>query len=188
MPHHKDKNPSEGVVISRLEKAWKAGRLPNVRTPYWREGWFGRGQVQLTHRDNYERMGRAIGADIIANPNLMLDPKISAKVLITGMMRGLFRSGHNLPRYFNESAHEPVRARAIVNGPEYGPGEARNPEGITNVARQIALVHNGFLEALTAARWGSASGPVRPAPVPATNSNSWIARLLHALRQIFGGR
>ncbi len=42
------------TAIARLEKAWKAGKLKWVKTPYWRKddngkSWLGRGLVQLTH-------------------------------------------------------------------------------------------------------------------------------------------
>ena len=46
MPSHKDKNPSDAEVIRRLDAAFAKGRLGAVKTPYWRTGWFGRGQIQ----------------------------------------------------------------------------------------------------------------------------------------------
>jgi len=38
----------------------------------------GRGCIQLTGRDSYERCGSSIGVDLLSNPNLLLDPKYAA--------------------------------------------------------------------------------------------------------------
>lgn len=79
--------------INKLERAWKNGQLKHVKTPYWRDGWFGRGDVQLTHKANYKgRLADAVfkkfGVRLVDNPDLALDPEISAYILIEGMMRG----------------------------------------------------------------------------------------------------
>lgn len=47
------------------------------------ENYFGRGYAHLTHRDNYQRLGRAIGRsdDLVNDPALAADPEIAAKVM-----------------------------------------------------------------------------------------------------------
>ena len=62
-PSHKDKNPSDKEVIRRLDNAFKSGRLKGVKTPYWRNGYFGRGRVQITHKENYQKFGIADNVD-----------------------------------------------------------------------------------------------------------------------------
>lgn len=106
---------SDEVAKARLERAWKQGRLPWGSTPYWREGWFGRGHIQLTHRRNYLRMGDRIGVDLVASPELMLDSNVSAEVAVIGMVEGLF-TGHKLADYFSETTDDPPNARRIING------------------------------------------------------------------------
>jgi hypothetical protein len=112
-------------AIARLENAWAAGRLPQVSTPYWRrdadgKAWFGRGYVQITHRENYQRMADVLGVDLVGRPELAIDPEIAADILVVGMVRGLFASdasgSHSLGRYFTELSADPVGARRIVNG------------------------------------------------------------------------
>lgn len=47
----------------------------------------GRGFIQLTGRANYETYGKALGVDLVNNPDLALDPKISAEVLAEYFVR-----------------------------------------------------------------------------------------------------
>lgn len=57
------------------------GRMGNVQPG---DGWRfrGRGPIQLTGRDNYTACGKAIGVDIVSNPDLVLRPDIGAKTVI----------------------------------------------------------------------------------------------------------
>lgn len=128
---------SDAVAIARLERAWKTGRLPWVKNPYWKDGWFGRGHIQLTHRRNYLRMGERIGVDLATQPSLMLEPRISAEVAVIGMVEGLF-TGKKLGHFFNATTDDPINARRIINGPD-------------STERRIADVHQRFLLALTSA-------------------------------------
>jgi putative chitinase len=54
-----------------------AGRLGNVEDG---DGWkfHGRGVIQLTGRDNYDRCGKALGVDLINQPQLLVDPHYAA--------------------------------------------------------------------------------------------------------------
>ena len=54
-----------------------AGRLGNNQE---NDGWnfHGRGLIQLTGRENYERCGSSLGVDLVGNPNWLLDPKYAA--------------------------------------------------------------------------------------------------------------
>ena len=127
-PYHKNKNPSDAEVIRRLENAFKSGKLKSVRTPYWREGFFGRGGIQITHEDNYKKFG------IADNPSLASDPDKSVESAFRGMAEGLFAPGHKLSRYFKASVEDPVGARRIVNG--------------TDKATLIAKYYENFKDAL----------------------------------------
>lgn len=109
-------------AIKRLDKAWSAGRLPWVKTPYWQrdadgKSWFGRGFVQLTHKTNYQKLGTAINVDIITDPDRAMDLDTALKVLFVGMRKGLFTSV-KLSDCFNASKENWVQARKIINGLE----------------------------------------------------------------------
>jgi hypothetical protein len=150
---------SDAGAIAALDKAWKAGKLGQVSKPYWRKdasgkSWFGRGGIQITHEENYAKLGKRIGVDLVGNPSLALDVNISAEIAIVGMLEGLFR-GKKLTDYFNLKTDDPVGARAIVNGGG-------------DKAKLIAGYHKAFLDALEAASAARYSG--RPADVAALDA------------------
>lgn len=120
---------SDKQAIARLEAAWKAGKLTWVRTPYWRAGWFGRGDVQLTHEANYkgplrEAVLDEFGVDIYEDRDQVLRPDISAFILIEGVTKGETTksdfTAHTLETFINENKTDYVNARKTVNPGETG--------------------------------------------------------------------
>lgn len=82
---------------------------------------YGRGDVQLTWDDNYERADRELdlGGRLVANYELALDPEISAKVLVGGMTGGWFTGkslADLLPSDRPATRAQFAGARPIVNG------------------------------------------------------------------------
>jgi len=59
----------------------KARILGNVK-PGDGERFKGRGFVHLTGRDNYTRAGRALGVDLVNNPQLAADPKVATDIAL----------------------------------------------------------------------------------------------------------
>jgi putative chitinase len=134
-------NPSLETAIARLEASFARGKLPWVKTPYWRKdadgkSWLGRGKPQVTHRDNYRKLSLVLDVDLVKNPDLLLTMDIATKALFAGMSGGIF-TGKKLADFFNETRDDPVGARKIVNG--------------TEKAKLIASYHQAFLDALEAA-------------------------------------
>lgn len=152
MPHHKDKNPSDATVIARLERAWKKGQLTWVKTPYWRDGWFGRGPIMTTHEDGYRRIGTAIGVDLVSDPNRILEPAIGAATAVVGMRDGVY-TGKKLSDFaFPSALNNPPskHPRRIVNGKDGTDGDIRD-------------YHLAFYTALMEAGWtGEAEEPDIP--------------------------
>jgi predicted chitinase len=77
--------------------------------------YFGRGLVQLTWYENYERFGKYLGIDLLNQPELCLNLDVSVKILVEGMQCGMF-TGVGLDRYFNDQREDYINARKIVNG------------------------------------------------------------------------
>jgi len=77
--------------------------------------YYGRGHVQLTWFENYQAMGKALGVDLLNNPDLMLTMDVSVKATFLGMTKGMF-TGKSLSDYFTDSKTDPVNARKVING------------------------------------------------------------------------
>ena len=98
---------------------------------------YGRGYVQLTWDDNYERADGELGLNgaLIADYNLAMKPDIAARILVRGMAEGWFTGKANrdyLPGDY-------VGARRIINGSD-------RAEMIAGHARafQAALINGGW--------------------------------------------
>lgn len=144
-------------AIARLERAWAKGQLKWVKTPYWRDGFFGRGYVQLTHKENYEVAGKHLCVNLKNNPQKALEPEIAAKVLVIGCRDGWF-TGKKLSRYIGDGKADYVNARRVVNG--------------TDKAKVIAALAEEYEEALRAEEYDA----------PRKN---WLTALIEAIARIF---
>lgn len=91
------------------------GRRYGQPDPVTGHTYFGRGFVQLTWKENYEKMGRKLRVDLVNNPELALDLEIATKILFRGMMDGDF-TGKKLSDYFNPGKEDWRNARRIING------------------------------------------------------------------------
>lgn len=76
--------------------------------------YYGRGHVQLTWLANYEKAGKFLGVDLVNNPELALDEKISANIIINGMLYGWF-TGKTIKTYVGKSSYY-IDSRKIING------------------------------------------------------------------------
>ena len=82
----------------------------------WREKnlryypWYGRGYVQLTWRDNYVLAGKKIGLDLTSDPDVVMQSRVAAMILVRGMKEGWF-TGKKMSDY---STYEDMRR--VVNG------------------------------------------------------------------------
>lgn len=81
---------------------------------YWNTGYYGRGFVQLTYKQNYEKMGKILKIDLVGNPDLALDRRYAADIIVIGMMQGIF-TGLSLSRYITMQSDDFYNARKVVN-------------------------------------------------------------------------
>lgn len=129
--------------------------------------YYGRGHVQLTWLENYLRSSADAGVDLVANPDAMLDPVISARVLFRGLMDGRWNArGKGISHYQGAddflSDAEAAEARRTVNGQDK--------------AELIAGYHRAYYDALTAAGWkpkASARAPAAAAGIAALAAVAW---------------
>lgn len=176
-------NPSVDEAIRRLEKAWAAGKMPWVKTAYWRKdaaglSWLGRGLPQVTHRVNYERAERELGVPFTKRPELMLKIEHAVPVAFEGMVEGWF-TGKKLSDYLAGTKPDYLNARRIING--------------TESAATVAGYAVKFESALRASGFGAVKTDPVPAPSPAVptpandNEPGFWARLWAAFRGAANG-
>jgi putative chitinase len=121
-------------TMQPVEEAGKGrGKKYGVKTGPHKLIYYGRGHVQLTWERNYRTAGRAVGVDLVKEPEKALDPAISAHIMYEGMMQGWF-TGKKLSDYIGATKCDFVGARRIVNG--------------TDKAKMIAGYAKAFLDAL----------------------------------------
>lgn len=73
---------------------------------------YGRGLVQITHKDNYAKFEEITGKPLSTDPDLALEWGVALVCLYVGHVRGLY-TGKKLPR---NGANFPPMLRAIING------------------------------------------------------------------------
>ena len=74
--------------------------------------YLGRGLIQLTGKDNYERCGSSLGVDLVSNPDWLLDPKYAA------LSAGWFWNKHGLNELADIQEHGIITKR--INGGTLG--------------------------------------------------------------------
>ena len=92
-------------------------KLKMSRKPYVTPDklYYGRGRVQLTWYENYEKMGKLLGIDLLNHPEKALDNDIDVAILFEGMLKeesnfGDF-TGRCLEQYFNDKTEDWINAR-----------------------------------------------------------------------------
>lgn len=77
--------------------------------------YYGRGYVQLTWYENYERAGKALNLDLLNHPELALHTDVAYNIMERGMTEGWF-TGKKLNNYISLNTADYTGARKIING------------------------------------------------------------------------
>jgi len=93
-----------------------AGKPYGVPAGPYNQVYYGRGFIQLTWYDNYQRQDAklGLGGDLVKTPDLALDPEVATQILFAGMLDGDF-TGKKLADYFTADTTDWYNARRIVN-------------------------------------------------------------------------
>lgn len=135
------------------------------------QGYWGRGFVQLTWRDNYRRADVECGWEddnsCEWHAEEALVPGKAARIMFAGMSQGWFRSDaqgrQTLDRYFNIATDDAFMAREIINGDKNKvPGWS---DGVS-IGHLIEDYHVKFLAALRASMTSGGETPPKPEPYP----------------------
>ena len=115
----------QAYVLATVEHETNATFRP-VREAYWlSEKWreehlryfpfYGRGYVQITWERNYRIFGNLLDIDLVAEPDLAMEPAIAAFILVVGFRDGLF-TGKKISDYITRLRTDYVGARRCING------------------------------------------------------------------------
>lgn len=106
---------------------WETAKtMKPVREAFWlSEQWrkdnlryypfYGRGYVQITWRENYEKAGRKLGRNLVDNHDAVMEPEVASEILVRGCMEGWF-TGKSIPDYIDDEHVDFWNARRVVNG------------------------------------------------------------------------
>lgn len=156
---------------------WETAKtMKPVREAFWKdEDWrrrnlryypyYGRGFVQLTWRANYIKAGKVFGRKLAEKPDDVMEPEISAKILVRGSKEGWF-TGKKLGDYLTDTKTDYVNARRIING--------------TDKASTIAKLAGQYEAVLSGYKPGRATHTVPAGGIVAAIANA-IASLIKAL-------
>lgn len=105
--HESRLKPIQEIRAKEGTEVWR------IQNAYWSTGYFGRGFVQITWKGNYAKMSKIVGIDLVQNPDRALEPNVAAKIMVVGMMQGLF-TGKRLSHYINAERADYYNARVTV--------------------------------------------------------------------------
>lgn len=125
--------------------------------------WYGRGFVQLTWKSNYIKAGKELNLDLTTDPNKVMEPEVSAKILVAGSMGGWF-TGKAIPDYITLKKSDFVNARKVING--------------TDKAMTIASLANQYDKALKLEGYGEEKYEPKEQP-------HWLSSLLKVILGVF---
>jgi hypothetical protein len=101
----------ESYFISKDFAGAEAWRKAHLR--YW--PYYGRGYVQLTWKENYQKYGGLLDIDLVGNPDLALEPQTACLILVHGFKHGTF-TGRKLADFINADSTDFLNARKCING------------------------------------------------------------------------
>jgi predicted chitinase len=143
-------------------------------TPPHGHAYYGRGHVQLTWDYNYKSSSADAGVDLLKNPDAMLDPEISARVLWKGLLDGRWNGHGKGVRYYLDR-NDLINARRTVN--------------VLDKAAEIAEYHKAFESALIKAGYPevmymAAQKPIATPSKPVEPEGFWTRLLKLIIKRL----
>jgi len=149
--------------------------------------YYGRGHPQLTWIYNYESASADAGVDLVKDPDAMLDPVISARVLIRGVMDGRWNGrGKGIAYYEGDDDflddEEAAEARRTVNGKDKAVAIAGYHRKFYDALQLAGAAKSMAMHTTVIAEIPAATAPkAPPAILPPAMGLNWLERLVAAL-------
>jgi len=122
------------------------------------QSYYGRGLVQITWYDNYQKFARILGVPLDENPDLALEWDHALDIMFLGMRDGVF-TGKKLKEYDFPAQFK--QARVIVNGDSH-----KKWGGNERIDDRLARYARAFAAALRASQEGVSPEPTENTPTP----------------------
>lgn len=142
------------------QKMWPIEEYKGAEKPYGQvdpvtgQRYYGRGFVQLTHKDNYSKMTPVVQTffptepvDLVNKPEQALIPLYASVIMFFGMNEGMFRPPNSYVKFFDEDTDDAYGAREIINGDKHVVPSWSNGVSVGNL---IKGYHQKFMSALLA--------------------------------------
>lgn len=129
------------------------------RDPQTKQSYYGRGQVQITFKDNYDVNGGrlGLGSRLVTAPDDTLSYEISAKLAVLGAYHGWYRKRYAVKNYDFENDADWLRARDVIIG------AGRGAQDIASFARKFLPMLTFIDRATFQQKYGTATGgPASP--------------------------
>jgi len=118
--------PTQHAYILATVQHETADTWQPVREAFWKnEEWrsrnlwyypyYGRGYVQITHKENYAKYEKILGLPLVEQPDLVMRPDIALFILVHGSKHGIF-TGVGIEQYIHRSLTDYINARRVING------------------------------------------------------------------------
>lgn len=104
---------TNGTMLPVKEAYWLSEEWRSKNLRYY--PYYGRGYVQITWKENYEKFSKILGVDMVKNLDLALEPIHALEILIYGFKNGTF-TGLKLEDFINKSKTDYKNARKCING------------------------------------------------------------------------
>ena len=129
------------------------------------QSYYGRGLVQITWYDNYQKFARILGVPLDENPDLALEWDHALDIMFLGMRDGVF-TGKKLKEYDFPAQFK--QARVIVNGDSHKKwgGNERIDDRLARYARTFAAALRASQEGVSPEPTENTPTPVRPVQRP----------------------
>jgi hypothetical protein len=98
------------------EAFWKNEEWRRKKLRYF--PYYGRGYVQLTWKNNYEKYSKILGIDLVNNPDLAMKENIALFILVHGFKTGAF-TGRKITDYIDSDKTDFINARRNINGRDH---------------------------------------------------------------------
>lgn len=162
---------SDAQARNAVAKLFKQGKIKrNYALPgSYGNSFYGRGMAQITHEENYKKLGDILGIDLVRYPDKALENDVAAAILVEGSLKGISLKGdftkYALEDFIVGDKCDYIHARQVINRMDRAADVAGYAIRFDQALETAGYEHVPYKPKKNAGRQGMAT------PVAATISN-----------------